>query len=167
MFYGIRESKQLLGSMQKGPAAFPSSQVPKWHWLTVVPWIETVQSAFTLQMRVEIHWVRNVTYLEGNGKAAEKSLPTHVCLVNYLPGLFCVAFKMPATAQWLEGFPVLWMLQSLGWFLALGGKCCKVPPKQKRPKNGGFRSCGFSCKGSKLAHLLLIGCFLRGSSHLD
>lgn len=61
-----------------------------------------------------------MTHLEGNGKVAEKSLPTNVSLVNYLPGLtllraglFCAALKMAAAAQWLEGLPMLQTWQGL------------------------------------------------------
>lgn len=67
-------------------------------------------------------FVRNVTYLERNGKVAEKSLTTNVSLVSYLPGLtlrraslICEALKMPVTAHCLEGLPVLLALQSLDW----------------------------------------------------
>ena len=63
-----------------------------------------------------------MTYREGKGKVAEKSLPTNVSLVNHLPGLtllranlICAALKVPAVAQWLEGLPILQTLQGLEW----------------------------------------------------
>lgn len=171
LLYGSGESKQLHRSVQKGLAALPSIQMLKWQWLTTVPETETAQRAPALRGHVEIYWVRDVTYLEGNGKVAEKFASKHLScqlftrLMLLGANLVCAALKMPVAAHWLKGLPVLQSLQSWAG-VSPGDKCFKAPLKQKTPKTREFWSYRFSHTGFRSAHLVRSCCFLRESSWL-
>lgn len=136
LLYGSGESKQLHGSVQKGPAAFPCLQMLKWQWLTTVPRTEAVQSALALRGHAEMYWVRDVTYLEGNGQVAERFASK--CLSCQLRA----ALKMPVAAHWLKGLPCAAVAAMLGLMLVNvnASKCpwSRQPQKRMRSEATGF-----------------------------
>lgn len=73
-----------------------------------MPKPETAQSVLALQGHMEIYWERNETYLEGNGKVAERFASKH------LSCQLCAALKMPVAAHWLKGSLVPQLLQGSG-----------------------------------------------------
>lgn len=159
LLYGSGESKQLHGSVQKAPAAFPSIQMLKWQRLTIVPKTETAQSVHALRGHMEIHWERDVTYLEGNGKEAERFASKH------LSCQLCAALKMPVAVHWLKRLPCTAVAARLGLLLALGvnaSKCCW----SRQPQKWGSSEASFFHTRFRSAHLVLSCCFPRESSWL-